>query len=111
MAFHGSPFEAEIVNERYDYIFNFRIHGKGKYTFTDGKVYVGDFKDGQFDGIGTIHFTNGDKYEAEWKDGIAIKGQFTFKDGLKYEENDWDYCTLADRRFYHERVNGFKEKS
>ena len=88
----------------------YRISGKGKYTFSDGKVYIGEFKDGQFDGIGTIQYPNGDKFDAEWKDGIAVNGKFTFKDGLEYQENDWDYCTTADRRFYHERVNGFQEK-
>ena len=25
-----------------------RIEGKGQYTFKDGKVYIGEFKDGQY---------------------------------------------------------------
>ena len=31
----------------------------------------------------------------------------TFADGLEYQQQDWDYCTLQDRRFFQERVNGF----
>ncbi|KAI8808333.1 hypothetical protein BJ742DRAFT_772325 [Cladochytrium replicatum] len=99
MAFHGSPFVAEIKNGR--------IEGKGKYTFPDGNVYVGFFKDSQFHGKGTIHFKNGGTYEADWVEGRAVQGFYTFKDGLEYEMEDWDYCTERDRRFYTERVRGF----
>lgn len=37
----------------------------------------------------------------------CFKGKFTFKDGLEYQEQNWDYCTAKDRRFYSERVYGF----
>ncbi|KAI8821752.1 uncharacterized protein EV422DRAFT_505850 [Fimicolochytrium jonesii] len=99
MAFAGSPFEAEVVNER--------IEGRGKYTFPDGNVYIGEFKDGQFHGTGTIHFTHGGKYDASWDNGRAVEGTYTFHDGLTYTPTTWDYCTPPDRRFYSERVNGF----
>ncbi|KAJ3033856.1 MORN repeat-containing protein 5 [Rhizophlyctis rosea] len=100
MAFAGSPFEAESKNGR--------IEGKGKYTFPNGNVYIGELKDGQFHGDGTIHFTNGGKYEARWENGLAVQGLYTFKDGLEYAPSQWDYCTELDRRFYTERVNGFR---
>ncbi|KAJ3215829.1 MORN repeat-containing protein 5 [Clydaea vesicula] len=99
MAFYGSPFLAEQKNER--------IEGKGKYTFPSGNIYVGEFKDGKFHGKGIIHFKTGGQYEAEWINGIAQEGQYTFKDGLIYEAENWDYCTKEDRRFFAERVNGF----
>ncbi|ORY40421.1 hypothetical protein BCR33DRAFT_661781, partial [Rhizoclosmatium globosum] len=86
-----------------------RVEGKGKYTFPNGNVYVGDFKDGQFHGNGTIHMTNGGRYDASWKDGRAIQGQFTFKDGLVYEPENWGYCTTEDRRFYYEKTGGFNQ--
>ncbi|TPX58436.1 hypothetical protein PhCBS80983_g03155, partial [Powellomyces hirtus] len=95
MAFAGSPFEAEIVNDR--------IEGHGKYTFPDGNVYIGEFKDGHFHGTGTIHFMNGGKYNAKWEFGKAVEGTYTFKDGLEYKSDEWDYCTDVDRRFYSER--------
>ncbi|KAI9139501.1 MORN repeat-containing protein 5 [Paraphysoderma sedebokerense] len=98
MAFHGSPFQADVVNGR--------IEGSGKYTFKDGNVYIGDLKDGQFHGKGTIHFAHGGRYEAVWENGIAIKGSYTFEDNLAYESSNWDYLTQKDRRFYSERLNG-----
>ncbi|KAJ3127265.1 MORN repeat-containing protein 5 [Nowakowskiella sp. JEL0407] len=100
MAFFGSPFQADVVNGR--------IEGKGVYTFPDGNMYTGFFKDGQFHGKGTLHFKNGGKFEAEWNKGKSSQGRYTFKDGLEYKLENWDYCTDKDRRFYSERVSGFR---
>ncbi|KAJ3293023.1 MORN repeat-containing protein 5 [Borealophlyctis nickersoniae] len=36
------------------------------------------------------------------------QGKYTFKDGLEYSLASWDYCTELDRRFYSERVDGFR---
>ncbi|XJO73794.1 hypothetical protein BDV3_004717 [Batrachochytrium dendrobatidis] len=123
MTFNGSPFDAQIVNDR--------IEGDGMYTFPDGNVYAGQFKDGQFHGSGTIYFCNGGKLSATWTYGVAsnvrtltvisnassqlnlmnncriVQTQYTFADGLVYATQDWTYCTSQDRRFYSERVNGF----
>ncbi|KAI8909730.1 hypothetical protein EDD86DRAFT_190822 [Gorgonomyces haynaldii] len=99
MAFHGSPFQATIVNKR--------IEGSGRYTFPNGNIYVGELKDGHFHGKGTIYFADGGKLEAKWTHGIASEEKLTFADGLEYKDQDWDYCTLQDRRFYQERVRGF----
>jgi hypothetical protein len=30
-----------------------------------------------------------------------------FSDGLEYESETWGYCIPGDRRFHHEKVNGF----
>eukprot|EP00127_Corallochytrium_limacisporum_P004864 Clim_evm8s191 gene=Clim_evmTU8s191 len=84
-----------------------RLEGTGTYQFPNGTKYVGELKDGQFHGKGTLYFINGAKYEAEWKGGKAVKGTMTFSDGLRYEPQDWDYCSEGqDRRFYDERVDG-----
>ena len=37
-----------------------------------------------------------------------VKGDFTFKDGLPYEKENWTYCTPQDRRFYTEMQGGIK---
>lgn len=53
-----------------------------KITFPDGSVYIGQTRDGEMHGFGTIHFKNGIKYEGQWKnnkmDGegaITLNGQ------------------------------------
>lgn len=66
----------------------------------------------RFHGEGTLHFPNGGQFEAQWEDGYAMGegsgGTYTFADGLKHKENDWEYCNLADRRFYSEICDGIK---
>ncbi|XP_074546971.1 MORN repeat-containing protein 5 [Halichoeres trimaculatus] len=87
---------------------NGRMHGEGEYTFPTGTRYVGEMKDGMFHGKGVLHFLNGSKYEATWENGRVKQVTYFFADGLQYQETDWDYCTLNDRRFYSERCNGLR---
>ena len=66
----------------------------------------------RFHGHGVLYFPNGGQFEAEWERGRAVGqgsgGEYTFKDGLKYKEDDWQYCDGLDRRFYSEICNGIK---
>jgi len=41
--------------------------GRGKYTYSDGSLYVGDFYYGQPEGIGTVYYVSGNRYEGGWK--------------------------------------------
>ena len=64
------------------------IDGKGKKVWQNGRVYIGDFKNGLRDGIGMGEI-NGNKYEGEWKDDkIHGQGKFTLADGDSYE-GEW----------------------
>ena len=36
------------------------------------------------------------------------QGVYSFSDGLRYDEGDWNYCDEDDRRFYSERLDGVK---
>src|SRR3989338_1678469 len=47
------------------------FNGKGTLTRRDGARYEGEFKDGLFDGKGIVNHSNGVKYEGEFKDGLA----------------------------------------
>jgi hypothetical protein len=51
--------------------FEFRLEGNAKFTFPSGTTYVGEFKDGEFDGHGILHYANGAKYDAIWEKGVA----------------------------------------
>ncbi|TPX32619.1 hypothetical protein SmJEL517_g04293 [Synchytrium microbalum] len=93
-------FQAETKNNR--------IEGWGQHILPSGNIYIGNFVDGQFHGKGTLHFTNKARYDAFWQNGIAVEGVLTFADGLIFEQENWSYLTEQDRRFYSERVNGFK---
>ena len=63
-------------------------NGYGTYKLNDGRVYVGNFKNGTADGYGTMTFKNGNKYQGNWKDGdLDGYGTYTLKDGAKYQGN------------------------
>jgi len=50
-----------VVNKGYGHVF-------GKLSFPDGRYYEGGFeKDGDFKGVGKYLFSNGDFYHGEWK--------------------------------------------
>jgi hypothetical protein len=44
-----------------------RFTGKGKYIFSNGDYYEGDFFNGNFEGKGKMTKSNGSYYEGEWK--------------------------------------------
>ena len=72
-----------------------------------------DYFDLRFHGHGVLYFPNGGKFEAEWENGTTMGGRgaggkYTFKDGLVHVEEEWEYCTPVDRRFYSETCNGIK---
>ena len=37
-----------------------------------------------------------------------FQGKYTFADGLRYEEENWEYCDGYDRRFYTEIQGGLQ---
>jgi hypothetical protein len=80
-----------------------RYCGYGKLELADGNRYEGEFLNGLFHGRGTLFFPEG-KLEGTWELGKQVEGQFTFSDGLEYDENDWGYCIEGDRRFHSEKT-------
>ncbi|KAK6470791.1 MORN repeat-containing protein 5-like isoform X2 [Huso huso] len=100
MEYVGSIYEGEYHNGR--------LEGSGVYTLQTGTRYEGEMKDGMYHGKGTLHFPLGNKYEGIWEKGIAVEGKYTFADGLKYKDKDWEYCDGYDRKFYTEICNGLK---
>ena len=52
-------------------------------------------------GEGKLIFANGE-FRGIFNNGKHVDGQFVFSDGLVYVEDDWTYCTSADRRLHSE---------
>ena len=65
----------------------------GDETTATGNRYVGEFKDGRFNGQGTFFYLandqfKGDKYVGEWKDNLRDgQGTYTHADGNKFVGN------------------------
>jgi hypothetical protein len=52
------------------------------FTFSNGSKYVGEFKDDNQDGQGTMTYSNGNKYVGEWKNNKQDgQGTMTYPDG------------------------------
>ena len=101
MSFYsGSKYEGDMKDGWY--------HGQGTFTYPSGVKYVGSFYKGQFHGKGTLVYPNKGYYEGEWEHGKKKSGDYYFFDKLKFEEENWDYCTGPDRKFNYERNNGIK---
>jgi len=72
-------------------------HGQGTLTYPDGRRYVGEFKDDQRT-RGTFTYRGGEQYVGDFRDGQRNgRGTFTFPDGRKYvgEFKDGDYHGLG----------------
>ena len=57
----------------------------GSWTAPNGNRYIGEWKDGKYNGQGIFTFTNADKYVGEFKDSKSNgQGTYTFASGHKY---------------------------
>ena len=72
----------EIGDEYNGEINNFLPNGKGIVTFQEGGKYEGDFKDGEFNGLGKTSMG----YEGSFKNGLFDgQGRITYSNGNKFE--------------------------
>ena len=78
MVFGSFEALAECVDSNYH-------NCQGAITYSDGTLYVGEFKDGLPNGQGTFTYASGTQYVGEWMDGKNNgQGTKTFADGSQY---------------------------
>ncbi|XP_011315495.1 radial spoke head 1 homolog [Fopius arisanus] len=64
-------------------------HGKGKYQFPNGDIYIGEYCRGSRNNQGVYIFKNGARYDGEWRSGLKYgRGTFLYPDGTRYE-GEW----------------------
>ena len=62
------------------------IIGKGKLTFNNGNILIGNFNNNDYNPIdGIINFPNGDIYEGEFKENFKLKGKMKYNTGEIYD--------------------------
>ena len=60
--------------------------GRGTLTFPDGRRYEGEFRAGEYHGHGVMAFPGGERFEGEFEDGNASGfGIVDFPDGARFE--------------------------
>lgn len=98
-------YEGEIVWDK--------PNGKGKFTYNDGSIYEGQFKDGCFSGFGIYKWTNGDHFEGMYKDDVRNgEGKYYYSDGDVVEcnyENDKRHGPYK-YYFYDKKTKKFKQR-
>ena len=66
------------------------VDGQGTFSFSDGREYVGEFRDELPNGQGTFSWPSGDQYVGEFRDGQRHgQGTYTFADG-RVSEGVWE---------------------
>lgn len=58
--------------------------GYGRYVFTSGNRYEGNFKDRKREGQGTFYFASGNMFEGEWHNNQMSSGTYTYASGARY---------------------------
>ena len=65
-------------------------------SFSDGKKYEGKYKEGLFEGQGTMTWSDGRQYVGEWSDGLINgQGTYTWPDGT-VEKGIWENGKLTE---------------
>lgn len=62
-----------------------KVTGVGRYTWSGGSYYEGEWKDGKPEGLGTKVWGENEFYEGEWKNGKMHFGVYKWPDGAYYE--------------------------
>ena len=106
--------DESVANKYEGDIENMMPNGQGTYALHDGRIYVGEFKSGEYFGQGTLTNPDGYTYTGKWKDGekngrgteiYSNQDKYTgeFKDGKKHGQGIF---TSADGYKY---VGKFKD--
>jgi hypothetical protein len=66
--------------------------GKGIYKYSNNDVYMGDWCNDTFNGLGMLIFRNGDVYRGFLKNGKELKGKYNYANGDVYEGDFKNGC-------------------
>ena len=94
-------------------------NGIGEFSFKNGNLYKGEFKNGKMDGIGIANYKNKKEYLGEFKEGNKTgygimkwpteeKFEGLWKnDSLKFGEYSWPNGSIFFGNFQNDNVNGY----
>ena len=86
------------------------LSGRGRFVFTDGTIYEGDFQNDKFHGTGMLARPNGMKYEGTFVDGAQKGyGTMTWPSGDTYE-GSFDNDVMAGQGRFIWKETGEKYK-
>ena len=81
----------------------YKMHGKGRWTFPDGRYYDGEWVKGVRCGYGIFVWPDGENYEGEWRDNVRHgRGKHTSASGRVWDgmwaDDEWicDVIQITD---------------
>jgi hypothetical protein len=80
--------------------------GRGKYTYSDGSVYIGDFYYGLPEGVGNIYYANGNRYEGGWKQHTPHGQGVMYYASGRVVGAIWDYGKAVNKLFVQGEAEG-----
>ena len=80
--------------------------GIGKYTYSDGSLYVGDFYYGAPEGIGTVYYASGNRYEGGWKNHTPHGRGVMYYNSGRIVGAIWDFGKPAKKLFVQGEAEG-----
>lgn len=85
---------------------NYR-HGKGKFYYSDGGFYDGDWKTGSMDGYGALYYAGGQiAYEGEWKEDKFHGKGIVYNEIPVLLQEPFDYSNFDNLGDYWVRYEG-----
>jgi len=67
------------------------MHGKGEFTWKDGRKYKGDYVYDKKHGYGLFEFGDGRVYNGQWKDGVQHgDGEFFENGNSESRRGKWE---------------------
>ena len=90
---HGWYHSGTLVTNEHTYVGLFKegiFNGQGTLIYSDGTIYDGNFDGGVFSGLGKLINPEGDQYEGSFRDGMKHgHGKIVYGDGSVYV-GDWN---------------------
>jgi len=79
--------------------------GKGIYTYKDGSVWNGEFKNGKAYGKGICQYADGRRYEGYWKNNVPQGEGVMYMPNGEIYGGEWNQGTLARKEVVQSVVN------
>ena len=110
----NAQYKGEVKRE-YIIFGDYIPEGLGSLIVPKGERYLGEFKEGKYNGKGTEFFPNGSKYEGNWKYGnFNGQGTYTFSNGKSFfgvwkDSAPWNISGYNEKGEFVNYVDGKKK--
>merc|ERR1712061_137783 len=77
-----------------------KMNGSGLFTWKDGRVYEGEYKEDKKDGHGVFKWLDGSHYAGQWRDGKQHGMGTTTKTSGEKRSGEWEDGHIVGERLW-----------